>query len=152
MIQVRKYRHSGELVWQWTGDLLERGDTWVCVQAIFDIEDKDRGWFQWQKGDRFVEWYYTDRWYNVFRIHDRTTDAVRGWYCNITRPSKLYSDKVEWFDLELDVFIYPNGDTLLLDEDEFHQLDLSHEERSNALNAVAEIRALAATGEAPFDM
>ena len=42
-----------------------------------------------RRGDRFIETYYTDRWYNIFEIHAREDDRLKGWYCNIAKPAVM---------------------------------------------------------------
>ena len=55
-------------------------------------------------------------------------------------------------DLELDVFVKPDGETLLLDEDEYQQLDLSERERACVEEAVAQIKKAVATQTGPFSV
>ena len=92
------------------------------------------------KGDRFVETYYTDRWFNIFEIHAREDDHLRGWYCNVSSPAVIVGDTIAWNDLALDLLVFPDGRQYVLDEDEFSQLELSSEQRQRALNALAELQ------------
>ncbi len=76
-------------------------------------------------GDRFIETYFTERWYNVFEIHDREDDRLKGWYCNIGRPAVMESENtISYVDLALDLWVAPDGSQTVLDEDEFDALDL----------------------------
>jgi protein associated with RNAse G/E len=75
---------------------------------------------------------------------------VKGWYCNITRPAVIGEDAVQADDLELDVWIMPNGQVALLDEKEFSDLDLPTEERMAALRAIQTIRQAVAERTGPF--
>lgn len=130
---------------------LERSATSITVEAIFTRYDRlDLGYTVFERGDRFVEHFYADRWYNVFEIHAVGSDALRGWYCNIGRPARLAADEIAQVDLALDVWVNPDGSTLVLDEDEFAALALAPEEAAAARAAVAEIQALAGQGRAPF--
>jgi len=54
-------------------------------------------------------------------------------------------------DLCLDVFVYPDGRTLTLDEEEFLALDLSEQERRTARKAAQEIQEMARLRLPPFD-
>lgn len=119
--------------------------------AYFNVDDRDDGYFVWQRGDRFVEWHYTGRWYNVFQIFDRTTGALRGWYCNLTRPAVIENGVVAWDDLGLDVFVYPDGRTLTLDEDDFRALPLTEADRRQAEAGLADLLSRARRGERPFE-
>ncbi len=151
MITLIKQNERGEKVWEYSGKESGRGATWVCVVARFDLPDKDRRYVVFRRGDTFIEWHYSDRWYNVFELHDVDDGHLKGWYCNVTRPAIISGDTVRADDLALDVFISPAGELLVTDEDEFAELDLSPDDRRGALEAVEAIRRAAAAGEAPFE-
>lgn len=151
-ITIVKQTDRGERVWDYPGEVVARGDTWVCIRAPFSgSADRDLGYVVFRQGDTFVEWHYSDRWYNVFRIYDVDDGRLKGWYCNVTRPAVITDDAVRADDLALDVFVYPNREILVLDEDEFAALDLTADERHAAWVAVDAIRRAVAAGEAPFD-
>ena len=104
-----------------------------------------------RRGDVFTEWFYSARWYNVFRIEDGASGALKGWYCNLTRPAQLGEQCVSADDLALDVFVRPDGALQLLDEDEYAELRLSALEHAAVLQAVEQIRQAVASGCAPFE-
>lgn len=150
-ITVLKLDHEGREVFRYEGQVLWREAHCVCLRAVFQYGDVDFGHVTFNRGDVFTEWFYSDRWYNVFRIEDGKSGALKGWYCNITRPAQIGDDIVSADDLALDVFVGPEGALQLLDEDEFAALALAEAERAAAWQAVAEVRAAAAAGCAPFD-
>jgi hypothetical protein len=150
-ITVYKCDHTGDVVWQYQGVVIQRDDHTVCLTALFNTDQADLGFVTFRRGDVFTEWFYTDRWYNVFRIQDGQTSRLKGWYCNITRPAAIMEDSVRADDLALDVMVMPNGNVVLLDEDEFAALELSSVERMEALRAVEAIRHAAAERHFPFD-
>ena len=53
-------------------------------------------------------------------------------------------------DLALDLVVYPDGRSRVLDEDEFAALPLSAEERSRARRALEELQELCRRREGPF--
>lgn len=110
----------------------------------------DLGYATFKRGDRFVEYFYTDRWYNVFTIYDRDDGAHKGWYCNICRPAQISKTAVRCDDLALDVWVDSDGRIVLLDEEEFAALDLSAPERELSHKAIGRIRQMAALGELPL--
>jgi hypothetical protein len=150
-ITVIKCDAAGNEVLSYTGYVLDRGPGWVRLQAEFDHDAVTIGGLTLAQGDRMVEWFYSDRYYNVFRVHTGADGPIKGWYCNITRPAQISATQVAADDLELDLVVLPDGSTALLDEDEFDALDLSATERSAALDAVTTLRTLAAHGEGPFE-
>ena len=141
---VYKCDHEGKVVWQYSGTVLERGPDWVCLTAVFNGRESDMGFITFRRGDVFTEWFYADRWYNVFRIADGETGALKGWYCNITRPALIAANIVHADDLALDVFVTRDGQVLLLDEDEFEALPLPSDDQEAALRAVERLRDLVA--------
>lgn len=149
-ITVYKCDHEGRIVWQYAGKVVERGETWIQLTAIFNGREADLGFVTFRQGDVFVEWFFTDRWYNIFRIQDGENGRLKGWYCNVTRPAQIDTHSLRADDLALDVFVRPNGTIMLLDEDEFDELSLPAEERIAALRAVDHLREMAARRSTPF--
>ncbi len=150
-ILVLKLDHEGREVFRYAGEVLWRNAAAVCLRAVFQFDDVDFGFVTFQRGDVFTEWFYSERWYNVFRIEDGASGALKGWYCNITRPAQLRKHCVSADDLALDIFVGTDGALQLLDEDEFAELTLSAQEHAAVQNAVEQIRAAAAQGRAPFE-
>jgi predicted RNA-binding protein associated with RNAse of E/G family len=150
-ITVTKRDHLGEKVLDYQGDLLAHGDTWVCLIAPYNHPDKDAGYVVFRRGDTFVEWHYSDRWYNVFELYDVDDGHLKGWYCNITRPAIITQNTVRADDLALDVFVSPDHSILVLDEDEFAALPLSPKDQRAAWAAVEAIRRAVEAHEAPFE-
>ena len=153
VITVHKLDAAGREVWSYTGHLLARGATWVRLEAAAQLFDRDEIAFPGltlRRGDRMVETFYADRWYNVFCVYDGAAGALKGWYCNITRPARLEAKDVRAEDLALDLLVYPKGGDLVLDEDEFDALELTPAEQSTARQALADLRDLAARRQGPF--
>ncbi len=149
-ITVHKLNENGQEVWRYRGEVLERSDNSVTLQAYFDHDDLDFHRLQIRRGDRFIETFYNDRWYNIFAIYDADDDHHKGWYCNITRPARIEAEDVYADDLALDLIVTPEGETLVLDEDEFASLEISPAEHQRALKSLAELMAMAANKSGPF--
>lgn len=150
-ILVRKLNLAGEQVFTYSGEVVYRTPTSVVVQAVFSRYDRlELGYAVFERGDRFVEYFYSDRWYNAFEVHTASGDRLKGWYCNITRPALIGEAAVSSVDLALDVWVQPDGTIQVLDQDEFAAQPLSAEEAASARAAVDEIRRLVREGEGPF--
>ncbi len=148
---VIKRDARGKAVLSYQGTLIERGETHVCIEAQFALDDIDLGYIRLRRGDSFREWFYSDRYYNIFRVQDAVSRQLKGWYCNITRPAEIEEAQVSAEDLELDVFVHPNGRTLVLDEEEFAALRLPDLEQKRAWEAVNTIREMALRRQSPFE-
>jgi hypothetical protein len=140
---VHKLDHIGREVWRYPARLLERGLHHVRLEALFNRDDMDLGFTVFRRGDRFVESFYDNRWYNVFAVYDRDNGVLKGWYCNVCRPAQIDTSSVHCEDLALDVWVAPTGDLTLLDEDEFEKLPLTATEQSRARASVSELERLA---------
>ena len=150
-ITIRKLDAAGIEQLSYQGTLVARGPGWICIDAVFALPQRDLGYVTLCPGDRFREWFYADRWYNIFRVSAADGGALKGWYCNITRPAQITQSQVAAEDLALDVFVYPDGRWRLLDEAEFEALELPARERHCAMEAVSAIQALLAARQPPFD-
>jgi protein associated with RNAse G/E len=151
-ITIRKLDHRGCETWRYTGVVLERDATWVRLQAYFNRSNTDAGYVVFRQGDRFIERFYSDRWYNLFEIHDVRDDHLKGWYCNLARPATITADEISCEDLALDVWIDPAGQITLLDEEEFEALPLDAREHYRVSQAVEEVRAQVERREPPFNV
>jgi predicted RNA-binding protein associated with RNAse of E/G family len=142
MITVVKLDPSGKETWRYLGRILHQQGSRIVLEAYFDREDRLFHGMPLCKGDRFVETYYTDRWYNIYEIHSRADDSLRGWYCNVSLPARLEGDQLFFTDLALDLLVFPGGRQIVLDEDEFYRLDLTPQIREQALAALRELQAV----------
>ncbi len=140
-ITVVKRNSKGEEVWRYSGMLIGREANKIVVEARFRPPDLPFMGTVFREGDRFVETYYTDRWYNIFEIHDREDDQLKGWYCNIAHPAVLEAeDRLSYIDLALDLWVSPQGVQTILDQDEFAALPLDKQTRAQARAAMDELR------------
>ena len=151
VFRVIKRDSQGDDKLSYRGIIRERSARSLCVEATFAFSDRDLGYICLRRGDVFHEWFYSDRWFNIFRVQDVESREVKGWYCNITRPAIIEPHQVAADDLGLDVFVYPDGRTLLLDEDEFARLGLPLSEQQAAWNAVDMIKEMVQARRPPFD-
>jgi len=145
-IKVQKRNLGGEVVYEYEGELLHQAENSVTLEALFTRDDLPFMGVVLKKDDRFVEYYYSDRWYNIFEIHDRDDDSLKGWYCNIGMPAVIEDGIVSYVDLALDLWVSTSGNQTVLDEDEFESLGLSEELRASALNGLEELKLLFTAG------
>lgn len=104
----------------------------VVIQAPWTLPPKDLGYAVFEPGDQFTEYYYTDRWFNIFDIAN-AAGIRKGWYCNVAEPAEISTDSIKQIDLILDVWVNLQGVPLMLDEDEFAaDTTLSEKQREGA--------------------
>lgn len=142
-ITVHKRNVAGDITWSYAGRVLARGDNFVRLEARFNREDMPFQGIVLKRDDRFVETFFTDRWYNIFEMHDRDDDQIKGWYCNIGKPMVWDApDAISYIDLALDLWVAANGSQTVLDEDEFDALALDEKTRQQALDGLLALKKL----------
>ncbi len=135
-------RYSGELLW--------RDERAIAIRASWGRPALDLGYITFGADDTFDEYFFSDRWYTIFALHG-PDGALKGWYCNIARPAQLGHHTVVSEDLELDLWVAPDGAALRLDEDEFAAAGHTPEETAAAHAALAELEWMARAGELPHE-
>ena len=140
--KVQKKNPKSEVTYQYEGVLLERDENSITLEALFDRQDIPFMDTVLKKGDRFVEHYYTDRWYNIFAVYDRDDGMLKGWYCNVGKPAVIEDGILSYVDLALDLWVSPDGKQTVLDEDEFKALELDEELKAGALKGLDELKEL----------
>jgi hypothetical protein len=119
----------------------------VTVRAPWALPyARDFGFVRFEPGDVFTEHYWRHRWYAVKEVRD-AAGALKGRYCDITRPALVTADGLTVADLDLDLWVAAGGgDVRRLDEDEFEASGLAAADPQaarQALRALDELEALA---------
>ncbi len=150
MITVIKLDPHGQLKTQYEGEILTQTAYQTVIQASWTSPTRDLGYTRFEPGDRFIEYYYTNRWFNIFDIAS-ASGTRKGLYCNITEPAHIFGNRIEQVDLLLDVWVNPSGTPLILDEDEFAQaLLISAEQRTGATQGLQALLHMLAEHLPPF--
>ncbi len=149
-ITIIKLDPSGTEKIRYQGQVKDVFATGVLVDAYWSHPPRDLGYTTFETGDHFSEYYYTDRWYNVFTI-EAIDNTLKGWYCNVTQPAHIFADRIEQIDLYLDVWINNQGIPLILDEDEFIAAsELSLQQRQGAQQGLQSLLKLLTTRQEMF--
>ncbi|MFE2279785.1 DUF402 domain-containing protein [Streptomyces sp. NPDC059454] len=129
---------AGRMKIRYPAELLADDGTRATVRAPWAGGGvRDFGFVRFEPGDVFTEHYWRDRWYSVKEV--RTADgALKGHYCDITRPAELSGGRLVVEDLDLDLWVSADGaDVRRLDEDEFAASGLLTTDPEAAAAAVA---------------
>lgn len=133
VIEIVKFSPSGKPLVRYTGTTIPSPDGWVAARAEWVHGDMDLGYLTFLNGDSLYEYFSLERPYNAFALF-RADGEFAGWYCNVTRPTSVCGGEIHWHDLYLDVIVYPDSRTLVLDEDELEEAEL--DTRDPALHAM----------------
>lgn len=149
-VQVRKLDTQGRVTVTYEAEVAERLPDGVRLEARWTRPTLPLGYTTFETGDRFVEWFYGDRWYNIFEIC-AADGALKGWYCNVAEPAVITDDTISCRDLLLDLWVTPDGATRVLDEDEFAaDTTLDAPTRQHARAALDALLRLVREREGPF--
>ncbi|MEU8763751.1 DUF402 domain-containing protein [Streptomyces sp. NPDC048659] len=140
---------AGRTKIRYPAELLADDGVRLTVRAPWAAEGvRDFGFVRFEPGDVFTEHYWRDRWYAVKEV--RSGDgALKGWYCDVTRPAVVGADGAEVLveDLDLDLWVPADGvGVLRLDEDEFAASGLAAADPEAAERAVRALDELDALG------
>lgn len=118
LVTIRSLAFDGTVRREWTGEIISETSTRIDLVGVFErtIEHTDLGLIE--AGTVSYEFYWPDRWYNIFRF-ESPGGELRNYYCNIAMPPVLTDTQLSYIDLDVDVLIWPGKKPIVLDRDEF---------------------------------
>ena len=147
IVSVLKY--DGSQHRRWPARIAKTVGPLLILDAVFDEEIEHDLLGKISRGTISTEYYWLDRWYNVFRFSDKR------FYCNINLPPHLDGRVLSYIDLDIDVLVEPDRSYKILDEDDFEQnacvYPYPEDVQSNARAALAELIGLIESRSFPFD-
>jgi hypothetical protein len=148
---VQKLNTRGEIVVSYAAELAAWLPGGVLLAAEWTRPTLPLGYTAFEPGDRFREEFYTDRWYSIFEV--RSPDGtLKGWYCNIAEPATIAGGVIACRDLYLDLWVAPDGSTIVLDEDELAaDTELDEATRVKAYETLSELQDRVRERLSPFD-
>ena len=124
-IEIISYKHNGVLhrVWQYAYLVRETCDMVVLVNERANVIDGDGR--KWKTKEPAVCYFFKNNWFNIIcMLRNRSVY----YYCNLSSPYVKDVEGLKYIDYDLDVKVFPTGDKLVLDRDEFNfnKLDLNY--------------------------
>lgn len=149
-IKAQKLDLDGKVLVEYEGEEIHRDENSITIEALFTRDDMPFQDVVFKKGDRFVETFYGDRWYNIFEIYDRDDGQIKGWYCNICKPAVIEDGIVSYVDLALDLWVSVYSQQTVLDQHEFEALRLQDGLRTSALQGLEDAKNHFLNNKPPF--
>lgn len=143
-IDVRVYKYDGREHRRWAARLVRQVGPLIVLDAVFDEEIEHDLLGKIALGTMSKEYYWRDRWYNVFRFSDR-------FYCNVTKPPVFDGSILSYIDLDIDVLVEPDFSYTVLDLDDFEANQYPPEVEHHARQALEELIGLVETRSFPFN-
>jgi uncharacterized protein len=127
-VDIVKLRPDGSEAATYTGTLIESPPGWIAARATWTFRRMDLGYMVFEPEDYLLEYFSVEEPFNAFALFS-PSGTFKGWYCNITYPTKVEGTTIYWHDLYVDVIQRANGEILVLDEDELEDAELrSHDQ------------------------
>jgi uncharacterized protein len=119
-VVVRSCKHDGRVHRSWPARVKRREGSLIVLDAFFAEEIKHSLVGTIEAGTLSTEFFWTDRWYSVYRFQAPGGRLLK-FYCNINTPPTLDSGALTFVDLDVDVLVQPDYSFQVLDEDEFER-------------------------------
>jgi protein associated with RNAse G/E len=152
-ITVRVLKYDGAEHRRWRAVLSRRDESLLILDAQFEDEVEHDLLGRIGRGTRTIEYYWFDRWYNVFRFLE-TDRSTRLYYCNVNMPPILSDGTLTYIDLDIDILVQPDFSYQVLDLEEFEanavRFEYPEQVKADAHAAVDELIALIETRQFPF--
>lgn len=147
-------KHDGSEYRRWHGELVGQAGSLLVLQAEFEVDVSHHLLGEIKRGTRLIEYYWLDRWYNIFRFLD-DHGCTRLYYCNINKPPAFDGRVLSYIDLDIDVVVKPpdySYEVQDLDEFEMNSMKYgySDEEKANASSALTEVVSMIQSRQFPF--
>ncbi len=152
LVSVRKY--DGREHRRWRARIGKREDSLLILDAVFEEEIEHDLLGTIALGTVSTEYYWLDRWYNVFRFSD-STGKLKNFYCNVNQPPSFNGHVLSYIDLDIDVLVAPDLTYKILDLDDFEANARTYaypvDVQANAHGALEELITLIEARAFPFN-
>ncbi|HEX5965776.1 MAG TPA: DUF402 domain-containing protein [Pyrinomonadaceae bacterium] len=153
-IRVRVLKYDGTEHRTWAARVVEQTDSLLTLDAVFAEEIEHDLIGRIACGTISTEYYWLDRWFNVFRFGN-TDNTLMSFYCNVNMPPSFDGHVLQYVDLDIDVLVKPDLSYQVLDLEDFETnaraYDYPSDVRENAHAALAELIWLIETRSFPFN-
>ena len=153
LIEVRTFKFDGQPLRTWRAELVRQEDSLLVLDGKFDDDIEHDLLGTIASGTHSLEYYWLDRWYNVFRF-SQPNDELRNYYCNINMPPTFIDGILSYVDLDLDILVAADFSYQVLDVEDFERnvtaYEYSLEIQANARRAVEELTGMIQLRQFPF--
>jgi len=151
VVSVLKYDGSEHR--RWPARIARIDGPLLVLDAVFEDEIEHDLLGTISSGTISTEYYWLDRWYNVFRFSD-PAGKLKNYYCNVNQPPSFDGRVLSYIDLDIDVLVAPDLTYKILDVEDFEEnarrYAYPEEVQANAHRALAELTGLIESKAFPF--
>lgn len=155
LITINSRKFDGEIHRSWQAYFIERQNSLLVFLGRFEKEIIHPNLGIIRRGTISYEYYWLDRWYNIFQFHEPEGD-LRNFYCNISEPPIFENNVLNYVDFEIDLLIWKDFSYEILDIEEFEEnkkkFNYSSEIVKKVYQSVSAIETLIHSRSFPFDL
>ncbi len=118
IVTINSRKYNGELHRSWKVELIKKEKSLFELVGKFEKEISHKHLSVIRRDTISYEFYWLERWYNVFRFHE-PDGSLRNFYCNINMPPKFANGTLDYVDLDVDIVVWKDFSRQILDTDEF---------------------------------
>ncbi len=150
---IRVLKYDATEYRRWNARVARREGPLIVLDAEFEFDVKHHLLGDIRHGTRTIEYYWLDRWYNVFRFLE-DDGKTRLYYCNVNMPPTFENDTLSYIDLDIDILVQPDLSYQVLDLEEFEanaaRYRYSEEIKSQARLSIDQLISMIETRQFPF--
>ncbi|MEP6919911.1 MAG: DUF402 domain-containing protein [bacterium] len=154
MITVRACKYDNTEHRTWRARVLRQEGSLLVLDATFDEEITHDLLGTIALGTTSIEYYWLDRWYNIFRFA-QPSGELRSYYCNVNVPPILDGDVLSYVDLDIDILVEPDFSYRIVDLEDFERnarvYGYPDEVQKSARESLHELVELIASRAFPFN-
>ncbi|HSS19342.1 MAG TPA: DUF402 domain-containing protein [Pyrinomonadaceae bacterium] len=133
--------------------MIKLEDSLIVLDGKFEVDVTHDQLGFIARGTHSLEYYWLDRWYNIFRF-GQPDGSVRNFYCNVNLPPTFDGAVLEYADLDLDILVNPDFSYRILDAEDFERNSRDYnypaDVQANARQALEELVTMIETRAFPF--
>lgn len=152
-ITVRVLKYDGNEYRRWSATIARREGQMIVLDAEFADEVRHHLLGNISRGTRTIEYYWLDRWYNIFRFLE-SDGATKLYYCNVNMRPEISRGILSYIDLDLDILVQPDFSYQVLDLEEFEanavRYGYTDQVKRQTHKALAELISMIETRQFPF--
>ncbi len=152
-ITVRVLKYDGTEYRRWGATLARQEDSLIVLDAEFEADVQHNLLGDIPRGTQTIEYYWLDRWYNIFRFLE-SDGATKLYYCNVNMPPAISDAILSYIDLDIDILVQPDFSYQVLDLEEFAanatRYDYPEQVKRQAHQAVKDLISMIETRQFPF--
>ncbi len=115
-IAIESYKHNGLLHRKWRDTMVVKTEQNILIGVNDRTLITESDGRKWLSREPAIVYFHKKLWFNVIVM--LRPEGV-AYYCNLASPFVLDRQALKYIDYDLDIKVFPDGETRLLDVDEY---------------------------------